>query len=742
VTISLVGGKVAGYLSGLQPFAGSFDPGKMQVRSNMADKIDPFDVAALERSLNESAARVSAIWVSYLVFALYLLISTGTATHRQLFFEEPFKLPVLNIDLPLYWFFVLAPILFVLFHFYVLLQVLLLGRTAVAYNDTLDAAIKSPAQNALIRQRLSNTLFAQIFAGSPRERQGWLGSLIKAMAWITLAIAPVCVLLAFQFTFLPYHSHFATWTHRALILGELAIASFLFPIALDARRDLDFSRLRALGQRKTSSKKPPPLPSSDLQRDWKQIATRAAFATLWLAFVAISILLGSFPGEPIINVASLRPPDAVECTSFAFDHFVLPGIDPHEKAKSASDVNRETPIHLFRGRNLTCGIFSDAKLRDVDLTGAQLQGADLERADLGNANLRGAQLRLSRAPKASLKKADLREADLRWVDLEDTDFTRANLEGADLSGASAYSSDFSAAKLEKASLRNANLHGATFDGAEMLAARLSGSRLDGASFVGAHMVIADLRGTDLRGARLDASFLAAASLEGADLNNASLRGAWLHDARLQGTILKDSNLRLAWFQKTNLWRSRGNCQDAHVVEPAFDDKLAIFAKDRFAAPTFEQVTPETLERFILDAIIGPVSILVRGEPEKRLDQAFTSKIDDSELASMSADWQKCAELSKQTSESAYYQQLADLLVTIFCGGRPLGEEGAEAAVGRWFEFLVDSQESPDLRNRLGQGLARGLLARDGAPCAGAKDLPQGQLRDRLAKLADGNAGSH
>jgi hypothetical protein len=164
----------------------------------MTERPDPFDVAALERSINDSATRVSTIWVSYLIFALYLLIATGTATHRQLFLEEPLKLAALNIDLPLYWFFVLAPILFVIFHLYVLLQVLLLGRTAAAYNEIVDKTIGSAPENALMRQRLANTLFAQIFAGSPREREGWLGWLLRAMAWITLAFAPIYIILAFQ----------------------------------------------------------------------------------------------------------------------------------------------------------------------------------------------------------------------------------------------------------------------------------------------------------------------------------------------------------------------------------------------------------------------------------------------------------------------------------------------------------------------------------------------------------------
>ena len=71
----------------------------------MADKTDPFDVEALGSAVNDLAGRVSTIWVSFLIFALYLLTAATTVTHRQLFLAEPVKLPVLNIDLPIWGFF-------------------------------------------------------------------------------------------------------------------------------------------------------------------------------------------------------------------------------------------------------------------------------------------------------------------------------------------------------------------------------------------------------------------------------------------------------------------------------------------------------------------------------------------------------------------------------------------------------------------------------------------------------------
>jgi hypothetical protein len=158
-------------------------------------------------------------------------------THRQLLLEDPIKLPVLNIDLPLVGFFFLAPILFVIFHAYVLIQVVLLARTAGPYDEAVAHNVPAAEDQARIRQRLANTLFAQIFAGSPREREGLLGALLKAMAWATLAISPVLILLTFQVQFLPYHSNM-TWLHRILVVLDLLAVLLLWPGALDARREI------------------------------------------------------------------------------------------------------------------------------------------------------------------------------------------------------------------------------------------------------------------------------------------------------------------------------------------------------------------------------------------------------------------------------------------------------------------------------------------------------------------------
>ena len=410
------------------------------------EKLDAFDVPALERSLNDSATRVSTIWVGFLIFALYLVVSAGTVTHRQLLLEDPVKLPVLNIDLPLYGFFFLAPILFVILHVYVLLQVLLLGRTAAAYNKAVDKAVKPPTQNALVRQRLANTLFAQIFAGSPRERGGSLGLLLKAMAWVTLAFAPVLVLLVFQFKFLPYHSHFVTWTHRILIFMELATVFMLWPLVLDPQKDIV----------------------------WRRVIRQPITLATVASFVVVSLCLAAFPGEPLVNLLTGQSLLSVQCKrwiSESFDHLDLQRqvLVDERKLKNIETATTQKnwllepeTVRNLRNRDLNCANFDWADLRRADFFGTQMSDATFFEAELQGtsfvfAYLPDAYLGRAQLQGANLVGADLQGADLRWAQLQGANLSKAGLQGANLSSALLWGANLDKAELQGANLNNGKL---------------------------------------------------------------------------------------------------------------------------------------------------------------------------------------------------------------------------------------------------------------------------------------------
>jgi uncharacterized protein YjbI with pentapeptide repeats len=650
----------------------------------MSDKPDPFDVEALESAVNDSATRVSAIWISFLVFSLYLLIAATTVTQRQLLLADPLKLPVLNIDLPLWGFFFLAPILFVILHAYVLLQVLLLGRTTAAYDAAVARLDLSPEENISLRQRLANTLFAQIFAGSPREREGFIGLMLRAVVWITLVIAPILILLAFQFSFLAYHSHIATWTHRLLILTELMALFLIWPLAVDARKEL-----------------------------WVRQQTAPLVACFLI--IVISLSIAAFPGEPHINLFTLKPLLSVQCErwlqqKFAlidlrFDRLVVPHVDviDHEKLEKIEKATKDAGKQPFqgertrdlRGRNLNCADISDfADLRRVDFTRSSLQGADLDYAQLQGASLTAAQLQ-----GASLWIAQLQGASLGGAYLQGASLHGAYLQGALLAGA----------QLQGASLDSAQLQGAWLDIAELQGASLNGAQLQGAS---------------LDGAQLQGAWINIAKLQGASLNGAKLQGAALDSAQLQGIDLKDSSIQSTVFWGAYVWRARNAaCTPARIADPEFKDVVEVNRENEEIS-----ATPEAIAKFI-ERSVAEIPDAKRKEAtseQMRKGLVVDPRHDDSEA--ITKVWSACQNSPTSTmSQERFDQEHTALLRNLVCDAN---QNRAAIAVGIVRNWIIEFSDHRAFSARL----ARGLLGEDGKTCAATKDFDQATI-DTLRKAA-------
>ena len=120
--------------------------------------------------------------------------------------------------------------LFVVFHFYMLLNLVLLARTAKSFEDSLARTFPDDGvPRETFRMRIENTLFVQLLVGGRLEREGINAKLLSWMALITLALAPVLLLLMIQIKFLPYHSEWITWWHRILLFVDLALVWTLWP---------------------------------------------------------------------------------------------------------------------------------------------------------------------------------------------------------------------------------------------------------------------------------------------------------------------------------------------------------------------------------------------------------------------------------------------------------------------------------------------------------------------------------
>ena len=219
---------------------------------DFAKKAD--DLEAIKQAVDDAASVGGALWLSYLGFLFYLAIAAGAVTHTDLFLENPVKLPFLNVDLPLLAFFFLAPILFLVVHAYTLVHLVMLTDKAKRFDAALRDQIgdENAAVRESLRRQLPSNIFIQFLAGAADIRERGFGLLLRAIAWTTLVIAPVLLLLLMQIQFLPFHNSFITWTHRFALLADLVLIWWLWRKILagretETRRDRTAWTWRALG---------------------------------------------------------------------------------------------------------------------------------------------------------------------------------------------------------------------------------------------------------------------------------------------------------------------------------------------------------------------------------------------------------------------------------------------------------------------------------------------------------------
>jgi hypothetical protein len=232
------------------------------------------DLDALRKTVEDAAAVSAGFWLSYLFVLFYIAIAAGAVTHKDLLLENPVKLPFLGVELPLVAFFFLAPILFIVSHAYTLVHFVMLGAKVGVFDAELRAQLgDAPETREGLRRQLPSNIFVQFLAGPRDIRKGALGLILRAIAWISLVIGPVLLLLLIQAQFLPYHLEWVTWVQRAAVVADVILLWLLWPAVLNRRSEIKW----------------PPLWHDKMHY---KILTLVSLIPIGLAFTA-----ATFPGE-------------------------------------------------------------------------------------------------------------------------------------------------------------------------------------------------------------------------------------------------------------------------------------------------------------------------------------------------------------------------------------------------------------------------------------------------------------
>lgn len=415
------------------------------------------DAEKLLDALNNEATVARTMWITFNSLMAFLAVTVLSITHRDLLYDNPVSLPLLNVAIPLSWFAILAPVLLLVIHFSVALQHGLLARKAVALQD-LTSSPTSFGQQQKLRLRATSYFFVQNIIApdqNPMLKQG-----MRAMSWLTFDLLPLLLLLLFQFQFLPYQDDTIIGWQRLLVLVG-CILVLLYGLVRRQPTLSMWNSLKGMGRNN---------PFATLA-----LLSICAFAALCSLFIATgahekgrqndyshlvqdSILFNTASDEVTGKPASLFS-----------QRLVLPGLDIAIASKDGNKIN-------FRGRNFVNADFSGSSLFGADFTASDISFASFENSTLSRARFDCASRSLRKKSKlqeqGTSTEAD-REAELLRSKTNCTKAVRTDFSNAKLLFANLIGSDFEAAKLAGADLRFAEFVGTNFFAADLRDARLS-----------------------------------------------------------------------------------------------------------------------------------------------------------------------------------------------------------------------------------------------------------------------------
>jgi len=183
---------------------------------------DPHDFGAAEEALNDAARRVNAIWISFILLCVYIFITTFTVTPAALFRAAPVTLPIFNAIVPRKVYFVTTPFLILAVHAYLIVLTKGLAEKIVTYEAVLGRSSNPSAAVAARHSILVRAISTRFW-----KARGSVDYASRVIAFLTIIVMPVALLLLTQLIFLPYQDEQMTWTHRVFVFIDVGLCLWL-----------------------------------------------------------------------------------------------------------------------------------------------------------------------------------------------------------------------------------------------------------------------------------------------------------------------------------------------------------------------------------------------------------------------------------------------------------------------------------------------------------------------------------
>jgi uncharacterized protein YjbI with pentapeptide repeats len=478
-------------------------------------------------SVNDAAAAVSARFVTFVSVGAYVAVTVASTSHEMLLRATNLvTLPLLNAQIPIigaFGFYTVAPWLIVLLHSDLLLQLSILSTELERFEAELEKVPEG--ERSYIRQRVANFYYVLYFTGQAPSRL--LHLLAAFITWVTSVAIPLGLLLWIQVRFLPYHSAWDTWFHRAAVLSDAALIAFI------------------LLPRVAPLLKPNPDGEGVRVKIRRALSVPTLLIAGCVASVVFSLFVATIPGEEPGGITffpkNMQLRERVLVASALSPEDINALRDDSDPARLRPVLAKIIPFQALQGRDFRYADMYNAVFPKIDLRAAPDERAAEAPPIPEDCAARRACTDPRECDRASGRRTQLSGATFEWASMQQAMFDDAILEDA----------KFSWAKVQDASFHGAQANGALFSSARLEGARLDGAKLCGADFTEAVMPGASLARAFLQGANLRRANLARANLEGADLRGADLSEADLSDANLRSALLEGATLRGATTRGTS-----------------------------------------------------------------------------------------------------------------------------------------------------------------------------------------------
>lgn len=614
-------------------------------------------IETLRSAVDKGGSLAHANFLAYIAIIIYFFVSVTSTTHEDILRETSKSIPLLNIQLPLLWFFCIGPWALTFIHFNQLLQLKYYTKLIHQLDDYLE---RQQHLNMIDEERSMAISFTLSYIILDKKMNALLKFIIKFVLIIFFVLSPLFVLLLFQGYFLPYHSTSILNIQRSAILFDTFIVIILWP------SDLCFFDLKLFSL----------FYQKILATKFQKIAHRIIPITATIIICFISFALLALPQE-WQNCRNLS-------TKIYFGKWI----------NSIFPCNLDLPNRIFIGAapnqeliGLYANSINNHEKTFIELIKIQNLGIDLRNRDLSYANFSE-----SKFPSANFSGAKLKKTNFRGSILQNAQFINSKIRHTLFDNADLQSSKFLNLEIKNASFINSKLQNTMINNVKISDSNFSSSSMNGVLFVKTGISRTKFLSTYLQG-----SVLISSTIVDSNFANSDLKGSYVRDTTILGSNMSSSqfggsDLKTAKFiaddfsfcefessdlRNTNFQLSNFNGSIFKLTNAAYTDfTMTEFNPKKIDWSSFEKAKFETLEEEHQDMIFNELCSKFPTVPK----ELFVNKINDAILMKSTPSPNSASDLDPLFSQK-FYSSRVQILRSLACEN-PFVEQ-------RIFEQLLD-----------------------------------------------------